>query len=244
VSERAAAVGLSFRRRGGPLLAVAGVCGGAGATTLAYLIAASAAPASPEPVLLADLGGPAAAISLYTRVESPQSFPVLAYYVANGRRPPGALFATGEGGLRVLASHPDLDPPVPEAAARRILEQARAAHGLAVVDAGTLVRPVERIALGLATHIAWVVPASPLGVRRAAVILEALPPVGAHELIVARSEQGAPRSVIADLADIADLRGTALLLLPQLCDLLGADLAEVTGRVAVSLQAIGSFLRR
>jgi Flp pilus assembly CpaE family ATPase len=240
-----AVLSLRFARRGGPLLALAGVCGGAGTTTLAYLIAAAAARISPEHVLLADLGGPAAAVSTFAGAESAHPFPVLADHLARGRRPPRQSFATAEEGLRVLASRPEIDEPVPEDAARQVLVQARAAHALTVVDAGALVRPVERLAVSLATHVAWVLPATPLGVRRAAVLLGRIRCARtARPLVVARSTGEPSRAVIADLADLADLLAAPLVLIPQLADVLEADTADVIDQAATSLQAIGVVLGR
>ena len=54
--------------RRGPLLAVCGLCGGAGASTLAYLVALAAARRDDRAVLLADTGGPTAGISHYAGV--------------------------------------------------------------------------------------------------------------------------------------------------------------------------------
>lgn len=236
---------LRFARRGGPLLVLAGVCGGAGTTTLAYLIASAAARVSPEHVLLADLGGPAAAISTYARVESSHPFSVLADRVTRGRRPPRQSFAIAEEGLRVLACRPDIDDPVPEDAAREVLQQARAAHGLTVVDAGALVRPVERLAVGLATHVAWVIPASPLGVRRAAVLLGRVRCASTtRPLLIARGDGGSPRAVIADLADLADLLAAPLILVPQVDDPIDTAIAAVIDQAGASLQAIGLVLAR
>ena len=238
-------VKLPFSRRGGPLLVLAGVCGGAGTTTLAYLIAAAAARSSREPVLLADLGGPGAAISAYAKAESSQSLPLLADHLANGRQPPGRVLATAGGGLRVLAGRPDLNPPVPQAAAREVLAQARAAHGLTVIDAGTLVRPVERVALSLATHVAWVLPASPIGVRRGAMALETFHGAcRARELIVARNDHNAPRTIISELADLADIRRAPLVLVPDLPDLIESDVTDVIELAGTSLHAIAAALRR
>ena len=59
--------------RRGPLLAVCGLCGGAGASTLAYLVALAAARGDPGSVLVADTGGPTGGISYYAGVEAPRS---------------------------------------------------------------------------------------------------------------------------------------------------------------------------
>jgi Flp pilus assembly CpaE family ATPase len=236
---------LRFEGPGGPLLVLAGVCGGAGTTMLSYLVAVASARASRAPVLLADLGGPGAAVSAYTRVESTHSVPRLADHVAHGRRLPRQPFETASDGLRVLASRPEFDGPVPDSAAREVLLQARAAHALTVVDCGSLVRPVEGVALSAASHLGWVVPATPLGVRRAALLFGAVHRNGAvRELIIARSEPGVSRQVVSDLADLADLRSAPLVLVPRLGDPIDRDVAGVIGEAAASLQAIGCVLRR
>ena len=57
---------LGWRRaRRGSLLAVCGLCGGAGASTLAYLIAALRAEQQGGPVLVCDTGGPAGGLAAY-----------------------------------------------------------------------------------------------------------------------------------------------------------------------------------
>lgn len=236
---------LDFTERGGPMLVVAGVCGGAGTTTLAYLVAAASARASAGPVLLADLGGPAAAVSAYTRVESGFSIPRLAEHIAYGRRVPPQLFATAPGGLRVLAARPEFDAPVPDPSAREVLLQARAAHALTVLDAGALVRRVEGLALSVATHTGWVLPATPLGVQRAAMLFGAVHRDSTvTELILARSAGEVSRKVMADLADLADLRAAPLVLIPHVADPIEHDIARVIGEAATALQAIGCLLRR
>jgi hypothetical protein len=238
-------LGLAFEHRGGPLLALVGVCGGAGTTTLAYLLAAGAAIDSRQPVLLADLGGPAAGVSAYASVQSGQSFPVVAEHVANGRRPPRALFATGEFGMRVLAAHPELDSPVSAESATTVLSHAQAAHALTVVDCGSLTRPVEQITLELATHVAWVLPATSVGARRAETLLATLSRVvPGHEIVVARNDNGAHSAPLARLAEIADDRGAPLVLVPRLDDLLDADTEAVLEQAGVPLQALGGLLHR
>ena len=117
-------VGLSFSRRGGPVFAIVGICGGAGATTVAYLTAAAAALESTQPVLLADLGGPNAGIAAVARVHN-HSFTTVVEHLASGHRPLGAPFATGEYGMRVLAGPPELDQPVQPRRRRRTTQTSR-----------------------------------------------------------------------------------------------------------------------
>ena len=84
----------------GPLLAVCGLCGGAGASTLAYLVALAEARRRSAPVLVGDTGGPGGGISCYAGVQAPRSLVEVADHVAAGlpagqlsdhhRRPAGA----------------------------------------------------------------------------------------------------------------------------------------------------------
>jgi Flp pilus assembly CpaE family ATPase len=236
---------LRFGLLNGPMLAVAGLTGGAGTTTVAYLVAAAAAINSSVPVLLIDLGGPAAGVAAYAPVIGTKSFTAIADHLARGESLTASPFVVGDFGMRLLAAGPELDHSVDQAAAQAVLEQAVAAHGLTVVDCGQLTRDVERVALDLATHIAWVLPASPLGVRRAAMSFTAIrPAITARELVVARAERDTERTVIADLADLADARAAPLVLVPQLADLLESDTEAVVEQAGTSLQAIAAVLRR
>ena len=92
--------------RRGPLLAVCGLCGGAGASTIAYLTALAAARRGTGAVLVADTGGPTGGISHYAGVQAPRSLTELAEHVhADSVRQP---VATTRDGLRVLATEPRL----------------------------------------------------------------------------------------------------------------------------------------
>ena len=68
----------------GPLLAVCGLAGGVGVTTLAYLIALAAARQWPDPVLVADTGGPSGGLAACAGVEVPRSLGELAEQLAAG----------------------------------------------------------------------------------------------------------------------------------------------------------------
>src|SRR4051794_24816394 len=54
----------------GALLAVCGLCGGAGASTLSYLIARFAAEQASADVLVCDTGGPTGGLAAYAAAES------------------------------------------------------------------------------------------------------------------------------------------------------------------------------
>ncbi len=89
----------------GPLLAVCGLCGGAGTSTLAYLVALASVREGPGLVLVGDTGGPSGGLSQYARVEAPRSLTEAAELVAHGL-PTGQLVARTSEGLRVLATGP------------------------------------------------------------------------------------------------------------------------------------------
>jgi hypothetical protein len=207
------AVGLCFDGRDGPLLAVCAACGGAGASTLACLIALTAAGESTGAVLLAEAGGPTAAISAIIGAESERGLSALASHVhATGTRP-ARPFATAANGLRVIARRPELEHPVAEPAVRALLEHARAAHALTVIDCGTLGSPAQQTALALASHVCWVLPASRHGIRGARALHAALGvQLPGREALCARGERHCRRGALRELAALAEERAARLLL--------------------------------
>jgi Flp pilus assembly CpaE family ATPase len=235
--------GLSFGEVPGPLLAAVGLCGGAGTSVLAYLTAVSAAAASEAPVLLADTGGPTGGVSAYTSVSTPLTLADISDRVAGEERVPPRFWADGPHGLRVLAGFPQFTAQGTDESVRRVLRDARAAHGLTVVDAGTLARPAEQAALAAASHVAWVLPATPSGVLRASRVLERITRLSRPELILARAEPGS-KPPFGQLEDLADQRRAPLVLMPHLGDVTARPLGDVVAEAAVTLQALGGALRR
>src|SRR5262245_54185342 len=110
VAERATS---RTRRRVSPLLAVCGVCGGAGASTLSYLIARHAVARQTGHVVVGDTGGPTSGLALRAGVESMRSLAETSEQVAHDLPLAGGLYAIdasvdGECELRVIASGPRL----------------------------------------------------------------------------------------------------------------------------------------
>jgi hypothetical protein len=213
--------GRSTRRRAprlGPLLAVCGLVGGAGTTTVAYLTALAAARAQTGPILVADTGGPSGGLSTCAGVEAPRSLPELAGHLAAGGLPERGLFATGSSGLRVLAAGPEFTSTGDEQPVGRLLLDAREAHGLTVIDCGQLARGIDRAVIHAATHVAWIVPASHDAIVRGSRVLDAAPHPLGRELIVARDagRRGAP---VGELRRIAAEREALLVLLPHVAGL-------------------------
>jgi hypothetical protein len=227
----------------GPLLAVCGLAGGAGTTTLAYLIALAASREWADPVLVADTGGPSGGLAACAGVEVPRSLPELAVQLGCGKPLGPGIYATRRDGLRVLASGPDFSSPDVDDQLCSLLAHAREAHRLTVIDCGTLVRRAEQAVAAAATHVAWVLPATRAGVDRGRRILGAAPQLSGKELLVARADARQQKAPLRDLRRVAGERRALLVLVPHLSRL---DRGQVDGSVEeaqVPVQAVLGALR-
>jgi Flp pilus assembly CpaE family ATPase len=242
-SDVGAPVRMNSHVKRGRLLAVCGLCGGAGTSTLAYLVALAAARSDPGSVLVGDTGGPTGGISYYAGVEAPRSLSELAEQIASGL-PTGPLLATTSEGVRVLASGPRFTAECPRAGIEMLLDQARERYALCVIDCGTLSRESDQVALANASHVAWVLPASASGARRALRVLDAITPTPpGHQVIVARHD-GTGAAPLRELKHLAAPRGAALVLFPRVPDLATGVIATALDAAQVSLQAIQGLLAR
>lgn len=229
---------------GGALLAVCGLCGGAGASTLSLLVARDAGERE-GPVLLCDLGGPSGGLSLYAGVQAPRSLPAAANLVAAGKPLVGGMFAAGDVGLRVLAGGPEPDSAADAAGLERLLGDARRAHPLTVVDCGTVRTATERAVLAAATHVAWVVPATLGGVRRARRTLEVFGIDRERgEAVVARHDAGGRAAPTEELAALAHTRAAPLVLMPHVPDLGEEDVEGALEAAALTLESLRGVIRR
>ncbi len=196
---------LTFAEPGAPLVAVCGLHGGAGTTTLACLLAEHAAAASPTGRVLA-VEADARAAELAGRLGAPSesSLAHLAGQRLTARRAEHPLTQRKDG-LRVLAAPaPDLVEPPPSAVAA-VLAEARAAHALCVVDAGSVRQPFADSALAGADVVVWAAdPARldpcafaspPVRPARGARWVLALVPVSGN----GRARRSLPRALRADL---------------------------------------------
>jgi MinD-like ATPase involved in chromosome partitioning or flagellar assembly len=229
--------------RRGPLLAVCGLAGGAGTTTLTYLVAMAAARQLTQPVLAADTGGPTATLAYLAGVEAPRSLPALAAQLAAGGTLRGQLFAQGPHGVRLLASAPEFTPRYPKVQLNRVLDDAREAHCLTVLDCGTLARDVDR-ATAAATHVAWLMLATKDGVTRATRALGAAPNVAGTELLVARRDARQRKAAVRDLRSLAAQRGAPLVLIPHLAGLECRHLERAAQEAQAAIEAILGLLTR
>lgn len=229
----------------GPLLAVCGLCGGAGASTLAYLVGRAAAESEQGPVLVCDTGGPTGGLASYAGVASPRSLVGVAGALARDEVLDDGLFAQAADGLRLIARGPELDGESDEGAVARVLRDAQEAHRLTVIDCGALARSVDRQVLARATHVAWLLPATASGVRRAGRILGVVPRDPARvELVVARHDAAGRTPPTSELAPLAAERGGPLVLMPHVPDLGERPPQEAEEAASVTLRAIQGMLRR
>jgi MinD-like ATPase involved in chromosome partitioning or flagellar assembly len=225
------------------LLAVCGLCGGAGTSTLAYLIGLFAAGEHPESVVVCDTGGPSGGLATYADVTAPRSLLELAE-LPTATLPTGSYAITADG-LQVLATGPRFTPACRPEGVERVLDQMRAAHALTVVDCGTLTREAEQLVLAQASHVAWVLPATVSGVRRAERVLEAINHrVGGRELVIARRDTRDRQATLAQVKALASSRSDTLIIVPYLPDLAKAPPAVALELAQVPLQAIHGALQR
>jgi len=236
-------LGLGFHEPGGPLLAVCATAGGAGASTLAVLVATQAARESRAAVLACDTGGPTAGLARHVGVESRLSLGELAEGVESGKRIGGEVFAHGPDGLRVVGAGPRFRASGSAAGVEAVLAQARAAHGLGVVDCGTIQREAGQVAFELATHRVWIVTANPHGVAAAERVLAQVVQGGVPEAIVARGGAGG-RAPMRELRRLAERRGAPLILLPELPAKQAPISRAAAERGQGALAALGGWLRR
>jgi hypothetical protein len=243
--DHAASLGLSFDEPGGPLVAVCGLVGGSGASTLAFCLARQAARDSAAPVLLTESDACRAGLAVLAHQAACVSLPALARRVANGS-PPAQPFVEIESGLRLLASAPQRVPEPDPLELAALLGDARAAHGLVVVDCGTAWSAAGPV-LEAATHIVWTVSASAAAVAhaRSALASDALPAAGARgEVLAALVTERRPSVSIRALRRLAGERCDRLVLAPHSEALARGDLTDPSAALSRALTGIVQVVRR
>jgi Flp pilus assembly CpaE family ATPase len=219
------------------LVAVCGIGGGAGTSTLAFLTAMYVQRFASEPILLCDTGGPGASLALLAEKASQLSLPQAATVIgADALGVP--LFVSVTAKLRLIAREPQLDDPPDPDGLSRLLFDARSAHPLTIVDCGTLQRPVERAVAEQATSIVWVTQGSPAGARRAQSALRSLPLNADREILAVCASEERDRVVEHELMSAAELRGASLVFVPALRDAFEGGLDAALGTGQLALEAI------
>lgn len=241
-----AARGLELDRCGGPLVAVSGLAGGAGTTTLAFLLARQAAAESAEPILLAEAAADRPGLAVLAGRTSSVPLTALARGLAADQVPTGS-FTELTPTLRLIAARPTDHRSPDDAALDELLAQARAAHGLVLVDCGTD-RTIGNALIKRATHVIWTVPATPSGLASARLLLESavLPRPGhAREILVALARETKPGVRVRALRRIAQPRCERLVLMPYSRSLAQSEAtASLDEGIRRALAGLAATLRR
>lgn len=245
VSEPAERSGmLSFDVLGGPVVAICGLCGGAGASTLAYTLAAAAAKSSTQPVFACETSGITGGLGLYARAQPGLSLTEAANQVSMGTPPSGLVVSSPER-VRLLASRPALAERCDPDGAERIISEARAAGGLIVLDCGTADHDVDRVALSASSHVFWVIPATASGIARGEHAIKLLAEFArGRQALVARLERNERAAAVSRLADLAVRWELELILFPHVEDVAQALVEEAIDEAQVALEAMAAVLRR
>jgi MinD-like ATPase involved in chromosome partitioning or flagellar assembly len=230
----------------GALVAVCALCGGAGASTVAYLLARWAARSAPTPgagdaVLALDAGCGTAGLSLYAGVRSPRSLAGVAEAVELGALS-GQPFVTAADGLRVLGTEPRADASGGEAALTRVIADARSAHRLTVADCGTVASSAQRLVVAAASHVIWVLPASQAGLERGGGVLSSQGALPATEVVVARRDGLERKPPTRTLAALASARDAALVLMPSVPSMSARHQEGALDECSVALMSLVSSL--
>jgi Flp pilus assembly CpaE family ATPase len=244
-SEESASHGLRFDELGGPLVAVCGLVGGSGASTLAFALARQSARESATPVLLTESdthrGGLAAVAGQTTLL----GLPDVARQVADGQTP-REPFLELDHGLRLIAAAPRQATPPRPAQLHALLRDARSAHGIVVVDCGAA-WPAAHIVISAATHVIWTVTATSAAVAHARLLMtsDALPtPERSREILVATALDRRTRVSVRALRRLADLRCERLVLAPHSDALARGEPADASLAFGRTLAGIARVLRR
>ena len=237
--SRSTACPLAFDRPGGPLVALCGLAGGAGTTTLALMLAREVAAESSAPVLLTELAADNGGLAAATGHAGPASLAALARHVADGEVPQ-ETFVELAPRLRLIAAAPAKHTAPDPDALRALLGQARAAHGLTILDCGTDLTAARTVS-PLVSHIVWTLAATPPGVARARALLAsevAPPPGGAREVLAAVANYHQSTVRVRALRQLARSRCDRIVLIPHSRTLDADDPA-----IAATLTALATTLR-
>ena len=219
------------------LVAVCGIGGGAGTSTLAFLSAMYAQRFLSAPLLLCDTGGPSASMAVLAEKESQLSLPQAAAAIgADSLAVP--LFVPLTAKVRLIAREPDLDDALDFDGLRRLLGDACAAHPLTIVDCGTLQRPVERAVAEQASSILWTAQGSSLGAARARATLRSLPLAADREILAVGAGTKRSSAVEREMMNAADLRGAAVAFVPDMPQVSEVGMNTALEVCQVALEAI------
>jgi hypothetical protein len=244
-TEESASHGLRFDELGGPLVAICGLVGGSGASTLAFALARQAARESAAPVLLAESETHRGGLAVVAGQTTVLGLRDLAQQVAHGQTP-HEPFLELEHGLRLIAAAPRHGAKPEPVQLDALLRDARSAHGLVVIDCGAAWAAVHPV-LDASTHIIWTVTASRPAVAHARMLMrsDALPTPGrSREILAALAVDRRTGVSVRALRRLAGLRCERLVLAPYSDALTRGEPADPSLALGRTLAGIGHVLRR
>lgn len=239
------ATGLAFDRTPGAVVAVCGLAGGCGTTTLAHLVAAQAARESSGPVLLCESEAPLGGLAVVAGASSAHGLAGVADLTGETGTIPDLPVTWLTDRLALLAAPPRPRPPVPETTVAAVLEHARATYPLVVVDCRTPDHPHCAAALSVATHVLWTLPASSATLESfLALTRTGLLPVApeARHALIANAVRPAPAASVRDLHKLTDDRHERLVLIPHIEEIHEPAVARGE-RVLFALTQLATLLR-
>jgi hypothetical protein len=222
------------------IVAVCGLHGGAGTTTIATLLARAAAAQQPGGVLLCDSAPGAGDLALSLGDASPYSLTDVARMAASRQTPAQMPWLEQADGLRVMARAPARRAAASTDAVVQVLRDADAAHSLVVVDAGALQSEHATAALRAADVVLWALDATAQLDRSAALLGGPLAADARHaRWLLAASATGRDGDVPV-AARLTELVPTAahLVLVPAA----GHTAADTSGRLLAGAQLLSALL--
>jgi MinD-like ATPase involved in chromosome partitioning or flagellar assembly len=239
--------GFGFDRVPGTVVAVCGLAGGAGTTTLAYRLALQAARESPGPVLACESEAVLGGLAVITGRAARHGLGGLADQVENAALADSPAVELGAG-LHLTAAMPRPSPVVSDAALAAVVAAARQRHTLVVVDCRTIEHPHARALLLAASHIVWTLPSSRDALQAAETLHSCgvLPRAGsAREALVAMRTRPDAQLSMRDLTVLAGRRHERLIICPYVRALAaGGALAGELDELSALLTQLATFLGR
>jgi Flp pilus assembly CpaE family ATPase len=238
---------LAFRATHGPLVAICGLVGGAGASTLALLLAREASRCSSVPVLLAELHDHGALAAL-AGAGGDYGLAALAAAVENDQQITAPFTELPDGPRLVAATRPRLlpSPPVAADGLQRVLSDARAAHGLVVIDAGHASDPVCAALLQATSHVLFVTSATATALARTKLLADtgmlARASATRASLVAVATHPGRVASP-KQLRQVAEGHVERLLLVPHIDALAAGQPMQPNRELEFTYIALASLLR-
>lgn len=233
---------------GAPVVAVCGVSGGAGASTLTLLLGFAAAAQGRGGVLIADTGGSGASLAAIAKNRSQHSLTSAAHAHRLGILEPAAAFTTLGPDLRLIGREPelsgdelgDLDPELCD-----LLADAQEAHFAVFVDCGRLETAAQIEVARQATHIVWVTEGSATGARKARAVLDSTSITGSQAdiLFVRGRSEGLDLKAEREIRMAAEEADALLLFSPNAGDVVAQGIEATATRIVQPLRvALGRIL--